>query len=422
MKIIFLNSYASKGGAARAALRLAEALTRSGVDVEYKNIYPEKIGILAKLKYYFRVAYDRFPSLLAAQKKIMFSSGGIPNKKIIEYINESDADIVHLHWINAGGIAISDISKIRKPIFWTLHDNWPFTGGCHVMWDCENYKSSCGKCPKLKSEQERDLSWHGLKKKLAVYESAKSLSIIGVSNWISACAKESKALSNHQIITIPNAIDSSFFYPIPKVVARQSTGLPNNKKIILFGANSATKDPNKGFSILVEALSKIQNKDDIELIVFGNPPSANNQVRGISIKYLGPLKDNKKLQLLYCAADTTVVPSLQESFGQTATESMACGTPVVAFAATGLLDIVDHKVNGYLAKPFDPKSLANGIMWVLKNPDKDSLSKNARLKIESTFDYSVVVKQHVKAYADLLAINRTTSSRNLRGATTQNKD
>ena len=126
-------------------MRLADSLERTGIDVEYKSIYPKKLKTSEKINLLYRVSFDRLPGLFSAKKRVMFSSGKPNNTNIVKYINDSEADLVHLHWINAGGLSIEDISNIAKPIVWTMHDNWVFTGGCHVMWDCERYKLSCGK-------------------------------------------------------------------------------------------------------------------------------------------------------------------------------------------------------------------------------------------------------------------------------------
>lgn len=97
-----------------------------------------------------------------------------------------------------------------------------------------------------------------------------------------------------------------------------------------------------------------------------------------------------------------IVPSLQESFGQTASESMACGTPVVAFAHSGLLDIIDHKITGYLAKPFETKDLARGIEWILNHNNFDEISKAARKKIIYEFDSRIVVQKYIELYDSIL--------------------
>ena len=107
------------------------------------------------------------------------------------------------------------------------------------------------------------------------------------------------------------------------------------------------------------------------------------------------------MSLLYSACDVMVVPSYQESFGQTAIESMACGTPVVAFGATGLLDIIDHRVNGFLAKPYDSESLADGISWILENVDYNTLSENARNKVVNTFDIKNIAEKYISIYNDI---------------------
>jgi glycosyltransferase involved in cell wall biosynthesis len=97
------------------------------------------------------------------------------------------------------------------------------------------------------------------------------------------------------------------------------------------------------------------------------------------------------------------VPSLQESYGQTASEALACGTPVVGFAATGLLDIVDHRQNGYLARPFDCGDFAAGIEWVLHETAADGrLSRSAREKAEQEFDVDRVAQLHAALYRELL--------------------
>jgi len=107
--------------------------------------------------------------------------------------------------------------------------------------------------------------------------------------------------------------------------------------------------------------------------------------------------------MLYAASDVMVVPSVQESFGQTASEAMACGTPVVAFNTTGLKDIVDHESNGYLARAFDPGELAKGIAWVLEDEERwNTLSRHAWKKAVQDFSIETVARKYAKLYADIL--------------------
>ena len=107
--------------------------------------------------------------------------------------------------------------------------------------------------------------------------------------------------------------------------------------------------------------------------------------------------------MIYSSADVFVNPSIQESFGQTASEAHSCGTPVVAFDSGGLKDIVTHLETGYLAIPFDTRSLANGIKWVLENDIRNlRLGINSRRKAKENWDYSIISKMHTDLYKKVI--------------------
>jgi glycosyltransferase involved in cell wall biosynthesis len=143
------------------------------------------------------------------------------------------------------------------------------------------------------------------------------------------------------------------------------------------------------------------------LVVFGSSKPKKPQGFKQKAHYLGHLHDDVSLRVLYSAADVMVVPSLQEAFGQTASESMACGTPVVAFGATGLLDIVEHQKTGYLAKPFEVSDLAAGIDWVSNAPNYKDLCQNARQKVLQEFDSQVVAKKYIELYKQVSYSNQS---------------
>ena len=164
---------------------------------------------------------------------------------------------------------------------------------------------------------------------------------------------------------------------------------------------SAIKDANKGYDYLIQAL-KIINRNDVELIVFGNSADDISINLGFKINYLGYLDTDEDLTLAYSAANVMVVPSIQESFGQTAMESMSCGTPVVSFDTTGLRDIIDHLKNGYLAKSFSPNDLAAGINWVLDFEDAQQLRKSSIEKVKSSFDSVIVYQKMFDLYKSVL--------------------
>jgi len=170
------------------------------------------------------------------------------------------------------------------------------------------------------------------------------------------------------------------------------------------GTYFGTEDRWKGFPLLVPALQRLSKsgwQDKIELLVFGSSEPENPIDVGFKIHYLGRLED-EALAKVYAAADVMVVPSRYEAFGQTASEALACGTPVVAFDVTGLKDIVDRHQNGYLAKPYDSEDLARGIAWVLEDPDRhQQLCHSARLKVEAKFTLEVQAREYQKLYEEV---------------------
>lgn len=153
-------------------------------------------------------------------------------------------------------------------------------------------------------------------------------------------------------------------------------------------------------------LQKDYEQNEIEVLIFGASNNNNQLKQYFNTIYLGNIKDEVLLAIAYSAADVMVVPSIQEAFGQTASEAMSCATPVVAFGATGLLDIIDHKENGYLAKPYEAEDLANGIKWCFDNNINNTLSEKAREKVLKCFTLEIVAREYKELYNSLLCKNK----------------
>ena len=169
----------------------------------------------------------------------------------------------------------------------------------------------------------------------------------------------------------------------------------------LYGAVAATTDMVKGFDKLLSALQYLEKSgrvDDIQLVVFGADEAELKMDLNIPIHYVGYVSETGELVSLYNMADVMVVPSLSETFGQTASEALSCGIPVVAFRCTGLVDIVDHKKNGYLANPYNPEDLAEGIRWCLDKNADNRLGNFGRKKVLEKFAPEVVGKQYLDLY------------------------
>ncbi|GGC06855.1 glycosyl transferase [Marinobacterium zhoushanense] len=410
MKVLHVSTYDIYGGAARAAYRLHEALLNENVDskilVQSKSGDDDLVLVskskIVRLFNKLRPAFDSLPLVRYSDRsRVLFSPAWLPFSDVVKKINEVKPDIVHLHWLCDGMVSVDELAKISVPVVWTLHDMWAFTGGCHYSEGCEKFKHGCNGCPLLKKGDKKDLSSWVMRRKEKSFSRIPSLTLVGVSQWLEREAKESFLFANRQAISIPNPINTNIYRPVDRNVARRLLDLSPDKKIVLFGAMGAESDARKGYSKLVEALAAL-NVNDVELVIFGSSPPRIQDGDLKGVHYLGRLYDDLSLCIAYSAADAMVVPSLQEAFGQTASEAMSCGTPVVAFDTTGLKDIVDHKINGYLAKPFEAIDLAKGIEWVLHNSNHTQLSKNAREKVVNQFDYAVVGEKYCALYQSLL--------------------
>lgn len=413
LKVLHLSTF-DTGGAGRAAVRLHKALLENKINsqmiVQKKTTDLKSIQSLVqtkinKLLLPFRTGIEQLPTMLYKNRiQDTFSSTLFPsNGELLKKIKEINPDVIHLHWIGCGFINIFDLKKLNKPIIWSLHDANAYTGGCHVVENnCQFFKTFCHLCPFLGSNSKYDLSFLNFKRKQKAYKNL-NLTINGLSQWIANEAKSSSLLGKKEIINLPNTIDTGSFYPIDKNIARRLIGInKQTKKIIGFGAISATQVHRKGYLQLKEALEMLPNKEDYILVVFGSSQGEN--ISGIETHFLGHIYDDLALKIVYSLFDITLVPSLSESFGQIALESLACGTPVVCFEATGLQDIVTHKKDGYLAQPFLASKLTEGILWLssLSKKEYENIQNNAIEKAKK-FDYSFISKKYIDQYKKMIS-------------------
>jgi glycosyltransferase involved in cell wall biosynthesis len=423
MKVLHLSTHDVGGGAARATYRLHTGLQDIGLQSQMlvqEKSSNDRTVIAPKLRLFQGIAkakltFESLPLKLYRQKKnTPFFIQWLPDR-IIPKVAQINPDIINLHWISAAFMQIETLPKLKRPLVWTLHDMWGFTGGCHVIGECDRYKISCGSCPQLNSSNEWDLSRWVWRRKVKAWKNL-NLTLVSPSSWLAECARSSSLFQNLRIEVIPHGLDTQKYRPINKHFARETLKLPQDKKLILFGAIEATSDRNKGFHLLQPALQELSEsgwKDDFEVVIFGASQPENPPDLGFKTHYLGHLYDDISLTTVYSAADVMLVPSLQESFGQTASESLACGTPVVAFNATGLKDIVDHQENGYLANPYEVDDFAKGIAWVLENEQRlEKLSFYARKKAEQEFTLELQARRYSALFQEILMITKKSSFSN----------
>lgn len=407
MKILHIVAGDLLGGAAKGAYNLHRGLLHIGIesrmilqnaggdDLFIEPISKSMMGLLVKK---YRTFCDYLPVMLYHSDDFLLFSTGMSGCDVTRVPHYEWADVIHLHWINSGMINTKSLRDVEKPLIWTMRDMWPFTGGCHCVLDCVKYIGGCGACPQLRSKRKFDLSRYIVRRKKRYYPD--KLQLVALSTWLAECAKKSAVFKNRTIQVIYNSINTEEYFPVDREVARISLGLPNGRKIILTGAATLAQE-HKGFSKFREAVKNVSS--DYLFLFFGHVDHRDLDALRINYKTLGYLNDTVTMRLAYSASDVFVAPSIQEAFGKTLAEAMACGVPVVAFDATGPKDIIDHKVNGYLAKPFEGTDLGHGIEWILGDKCRYKiLSENAINKVEQNFSLAVVANKYFQLYNDIL--------------------
>ncbi|NJR14581.1 MAG: glycosyltransferase [Calothrix sp. CSU_2_0] len=419
MHPLILSTFDLNGGAAKASFRLHEGLKKINIDstmlVQYQESSENQIiGATNKLEKYInqaRPTLDNLPlNKYQGRGYGTFSPQWFPDFTANK-IAAISPDIINLHW-TCGYIRIESLPHWKKPLVWTLHDMWTFTGGCQYSNGCDRYTKSCGVCPQLNSHKERDISRWIWKRKFKAWQNL-DITIVTPSKWLANCVRASSLFSQAHIEVIPNGIDIQRYKPVNRNFAREHLNLPQDKQLVLIGANSLYQK-RKGSEYFHKALQFLQASgytEKIELVIFGILPSKIKDKLQLQLKldlgfpshYMGNLNDEISLALIYAASDVFVAPYIEDNLPNTIMESLASGTPCVAFAIGGIPEMVEHQNNGFLAQPLDAENLASGIIWVLENHQRwQKLSQNAREKAKTEFTQQLQAQRYAQLFAEVI--------------------
>jgi glycosyltransferase involved in cell wall biosynthesis len=415
MTVAHLTSELS-GGAGVAAQRLHDAVRRQGVDsrLYYESGLP-LVGGCQRVLQNQSFTRRNLAALAQAWRNRRNAPGClVTSPRWIRRTPLQDfgprPDVVNLHWISRWIDQPSFFVSLppHLPVVWSLHDMNPFTGGCHHAGDCERFTDYCRNCPQLKNPGLRDDAFRFFEIKKRCY-AGKNLHVISSSDWMSAQARRSALLRHARSFhTIPLGLDTESFKPIDKGCARQALAIDSGRFVVGF-ACADLFSPDKGGSLLVEALHALADKAKITLLVFGAGKLPDNGGRSepdgrYQIIELGSIHSPRLQSLFYSACDVFAAPSRIESFGLTALEAMACGTPVVAFETGGLVDIVADGETGLLEKQVGSVAgLRNQLDWMLQHPaERGNMGLAARQRVEKQFSSALMGKRYVELYRELV--------------------
>ncbi|APZ43466.1 glycosyltransferase [Acidihalobacter ferrooxydans] len=322
-----------------------------------------------------------------------------------------EADIAHFYGIHSGTLSYLALPKLTrsKPAFFALPDMWSMTGHCTFPGDsklgeCRKWETGCGSCPDLSIHVPvwRDGTWLDWRLKKRVWDRS-DIQFIAPSVWMQKQAQRSM-LREHIIHHIPRSLDVNAYKPYPRKQARELLGIDFERKVIMAMASDFRRQQ-KGMDLLVQSLNALPPdvRSAATLLCIGNGGENLAEACEMDVLSLGVVSNERLKAICYSAADVFVLPSRSESFGRVNMESLACGTPVVAFDVGGVSDVVRPGVSGILAKPNDPKDLSEKILHLLEDDSlRAGMAKNCRAIAVEEYDKSVEARRYIELYEQAL--------------------
>lgn len=320
-------------------------------------------------------------------------------------------DIIHYHIIYSNFFSIAWLPYLTraKPSVWTLHDMWALTGHCTCSYECERWKTGCGKCPDLeiniRMRHDRTAAMWNIKQK--IYSST-DIDLIVASKWMLDKVRESPLLHHLRVHHIPFGIDTDLFFPHDKEEARTKLGIARNSIVVGFRSSLFRT---KALKVLKECLAKLSTRQPVTLVTF-DQKGLLEEFRGrYHLVELGWLVDIKLMAEAYSAMDVFVIPSLAESFNLMAIEAMSCGTPIVAFEKTAVPDVIFRDEAGIVVPYADGEALARAIERLADNADlRITLGQRARQLAVQHYRFEDHVDKIIAVYREVIARRRSLRS------------
>ena len=419
MRIALLSTRDIRGGAARAAWRLFAGLREAGhettmvvarkasddpaVHAPARVDLPEQKALECIQDFYIKA--NRTP------RSDTYFSLGCPGQDVSAHPAVAGADIINLHWVAGfqSPVSMARLAALGKPLVWTLHDQRPFTGGCHYSAGCLEYERECAGCPQLQ-EDAAGLPRANLADQIALTQPGR-ITVVTPSRWLAACAGRSAMFRHSRIEVIPYSLETEVFRPRPKEQARARWNLSMDTTVFLFGADQVG-ERRKGFAILLQALERClespdfrerENAGRVSFLCFGDDGRQRPATK-LPVRFLGRVDSDEEIAGLYSAADVFLLPSLEDNLPNTMIESMCCGTPVITSHAGGMPDVVTDGYNGLLTAPGEPAPLADAIRRLAcAHEEREKMAENCRREMPARFALARQTQDYLRLFEELHA-------------------
>ena len=399
MKIMQINCVYKNGSTGKIVYDIHTELKNSGIDsvVCYGN------GPRVSEKNVYKLAskpYEKLNALTSRITGLMYGGCLFSTKKLIKIIKKENPDIVHLHCINGHFVNIYKIVEFLKnsniKTVLTLHAEIMHTANCEHAFDCEKWKTGCGKCPRVRQVTNSwffdatHKSWTKMKKAFDGFND--NLIVTSVSPWLMERAKQSPILADKNHTVVLNGLDTSTFTPYDTKDLKDKHGI-TNEKIIFHATPNFNNDPNhtKGGYYIIE-LAKMLANDNVKIIVAGSYDQSIEIPSNVIM--LGRVSNQRELARYYSLADLTVLTSKRETFSMVVAESLCCGTPVVGFMAGGPEQIAIKKHSAFVEYA-NTQALYNEAIKMLNiESNKNEISEKAK----KIYSQQRMAKEYVNIY------------------------
>jgi glycosyltransferase involved in cell wall biosynthesis len=413
LNVVHISTY-DNGGAGNAAMRLHLGLLEKGVHSTFlclkKTTNQKNVIAFTEKKRFFESVFFRTPfnaiglpidKVNQNHKTLSRLTGDYElftfpdsNFDVLSHPLVKKADIINLHWVAKYLDYSSFFPNVNKPVVWTLHDMNPIQGGFHYYDEVVRTRGTFDSIENKLKEQKA----HHIK-------TCKNLTIVAPSKWLHQLAINSKAFASASHLNIPYGLPTAIFKDYEKETARKVFGLPLDKTIISF-VSSDIHSPRKGFDLLYDAVKKMSNREDVIFCAVGCAP---RDIKEDNLVFLGDMKDERLMALLYSASDGYILPSREDNFPNVMLEAMACGTPVLSFAVGGMRDVIQPGFNGEFAGEVSVASLVQSLDGFIKNIARYNRSE-IRQNILDNYNLDVQAGNYIHLYNRILKRNQVVHS------------
>jgi glycosyltransferase involved in cell wall biosynthesis len=394
-------SFSSFGGAGQVASSLQEYQLEKGLDSSFfslnmKNLtsHPLKYPLLTSLAIGDRylVGKKSNPSMFS------FLRSQHSFDEIVSKI--SSLDVVHLHWI-PGIIKISDLkttSTNDTKFFWSIHDMWPFTGGCHYAGTCKNFLEKCSSCPQVNLGFKNIIEREFDNKLLNLRSLQDKITIVFPSNYIEKKARESKMLSEFNSVVIGNPIKITS-QPIVSPKPTEDLRPISNKSLVLGLVAGDLSEKRKNVLELISWWKRHFNdfQSNVSILLIGNNGSFAKDIEGVTV--ISGIKESEDMNTIYSSMSLHISLSREETFGYTIIESGLMGIPSICYSNTAQSELVSDQVTGFVINKIeDLKPLLLKLL-----PIKEFIYKtgmNAKKNYELNFSQSVIGEKYLNLYSN----------------------